>query len=182
MTPAVSFIFVTVFLDMLALGVMIPVLPRPVVEFLGGDNARAATICGAFGTVWALMQFVFSPVVGATTRAPHTVRVASREPDRRRRAAARLPIVLGLAIAAFLSRVAHDALPGTFVLYATYRYGWDERAIRFTLTAVGVGHAEPSAPGVAGVRVREVMSRGPGPRTGAPPPEGVDVGYPLSRP
>jgi len=37
----------------------------------------------------------------------------------------------------------------------------------------------PSAPGVAGVRVREVMSRGPGPRTGAPPPEGVDVGYPL---
>jgi hypothetical protein len=40
------------------------------------------------------------------------------------------------------------------------------------------GAAVPSAPGVAGVRVREVMSRGPGPRTGAPPPEGVDVGYP----
>jgi hypothetical protein len=38
--------------------------------------------------------------------------------------------------------------------------------------------AVPSAPGVAAVRVREVMSRGPGPRTGAPPPEGVDVGYP----
>ena len=37
----------------------------------------------------------------------------------------------------------------------------------------------PSAPGVAGVRVREVMSLAPGPRTGAPPPEGVDVGYPL---
>ena len=37
----------------------------------------------------------------------------------------------------------------------------------------------PSAPGVAGVRVREVMSRGPGPQTGAPPPEDVDVGYPL---
>ena len=42
--------------------------------------------------------------------------------------------------------------------------------------------AEPSAPGVAGVRVREVMSRGPGPRTRAPPPEGVDVGYPLGLP
>src|SRR6266581_86701 len=40
----------------------------------------------------------------------------------------------------------------------------------------------PSAPGVAGVRVREVMSRGPGPRTGAPPPEGVDVGYPPTSP
>src|SRR6266850_351937 len=43
----------------------------------------------------------------------------------------------------------------------------------------GVGYPPvASAPGVAGVRVRAVMSRGPGPRTGAPPPEGVDVGYP----
>jgi DHA1 family tetracycline resistance protein-like MFS transporter len=63
--PAFAFIFVTVALDMLALGVMIPVLPKLVIEFLGGDNARAATIYGVFGTVWALMQFVFSPVVGA---------------------------------------------------------------------------------------------------------------------
>ena len=41
MNAAIAFIFVTVLLDMLALGVMIPVLPRLVVEFLGGDNAPA---------------------------------------------------------------------------------------------------------------------------------------------
>lgn len=35
--------------------------------------------------------------------------------------------------------------------------------------------AVPSAPGVAGVRVWYLMSRGLGPRTGPPPPEGVHV-------
>jgi DHA1 family tetracycline resistance protein-like MFS transporter len=63
--PAVAFIFVTVVLDMLALGMIIPVLPQLVVDFAGGDNAHGATIYGLFGTGWALMQFVFSPVLGA---------------------------------------------------------------------------------------------------------------------
>jgi MFS transporter, DHA1 family, tetracycline resistance protein len=62
---ALVFIFVTVVLDMLALGMIVPVLPKLVVDFLGGDTARAAEIFGVFGTVWALMQFVFSPVLGA---------------------------------------------------------------------------------------------------------------------
>jgi DHA1 family tetracycline resistance protein-like MFS transporter len=64
-TPAFVFIFITVLLDMLALGMIIPVLPKLVVDFLGGDTARAAQIFGLFGTAWALMQFVFSPVQGA---------------------------------------------------------------------------------------------------------------------
>jgi MFS transporter, DHA1 family, tetracycline resistance protein len=63
--PAFVFVFVTVLLDMLALGMIIPVLPKLVVDFLGGDTARAAQIFGVFGTAWALMQFVFSPVQGA---------------------------------------------------------------------------------------------------------------------
>ena len=62
---AVAFIFITVVLDVLALGIIIPVLPRLVESFLGGDTARAAQYYGLFGTVWALMQFVFSPVMGA---------------------------------------------------------------------------------------------------------------------
>src|SRR4029450_5511389 len=62
---ALAFIFVTVVLDMLALGVIIPVLPRLVVAFLGGDTARAAEIYGVFGTVWALMQFWAGPRLGA---------------------------------------------------------------------------------------------------------------------
>jgi DHA1 family tetracycline resistance protein-like MFS transporter len=61
----IAFIFVTVALDVLALGIIIPVLPKLVEDFLGGDTGRAAKVFGAFGTVWALMQFVCSPIMGA---------------------------------------------------------------------------------------------------------------------
>lgn len=61
---ALVFVFVTVALDMLAIGVMIPVLPRLIVELSGGDTPRAAEIFGVFGTVWAVMQFLFQPVLG----------------------------------------------------------------------------------------------------------------------
>jgi DHA1 family tetracycline resistance protein-like MFS transporter len=62
---AFAFIFVTVLLDMLALGIMVPVLPRLVVQFQDGDVGRAAAVTGVFGFAWALMQFVCSPVLGA---------------------------------------------------------------------------------------------------------------------
>ncbi len=39
---ALNFIFITVLLDMLALGIIVPVLPRLVVDFLHGNTARAA--------------------------------------------------------------------------------------------------------------------------------------------
>lgn len=61
---AVVFIFITVVLDILALGIVIPVLPRLIEDFLGGDTARAATMFGLFGTAWALMQFLGAPVLG----------------------------------------------------------------------------------------------------------------------
>ncbi len=62
---AFAFIFATVVLDVLALGVIIPVLPKLVESFMAGDTPRAAKVYGLFGTVWALMQFVFSPLLGA---------------------------------------------------------------------------------------------------------------------
>jgi DHA1 family tetracycline resistance protein-like MFS transporter len=62
---AVAFIFITVVLDVLALGIIIPVLPGLVEDFMGGDTSRAAAIYGVFGTVWALMQFICSPLLGA---------------------------------------------------------------------------------------------------------------------
>src|SRR5215475_9512847 len=62
---AFVFIFITVVLDMLSLGMIIPVLPKLVENFLGGDTARAAEIFGAFNTAWALMQFLVSPLLGA---------------------------------------------------------------------------------------------------------------------
>ena len=65
MNPAVVFIFITVMLDMLALGMIIPVLPGLIEDFRGGDTASAARFVGLFGTAWALMQFLASPVLGA---------------------------------------------------------------------------------------------------------------------
>jgi DHA1 family tetracycline resistance protein-like MFS transporter len=61
---AVVFIFITVMLDMLALGLIAPVLPKLVLNFLGGDAPGAAKMFGIFNSVFALMQFFFSPVLG----------------------------------------------------------------------------------------------------------------------
>src|ERR1700684_4202418 len=62
---AFVFIFATVLLDMLAVGIIIPVLPKLVFDFLGGNAGETAKILGIFGTAWALMQFFFSPLQGA---------------------------------------------------------------------------------------------------------------------
>jgi DHA1 family tetracycline resistance protein-like MFS transporter len=62
---ALAFIFITIVLDMFALGMIIPVLPHLIEDFMGGDTAGAAKVYGVFGTVWALMQFFSMPVIGA---------------------------------------------------------------------------------------------------------------------
>jgi DHA1 family tetracycline resistance protein-like MFS transporter len=64
-TAALAFIFITVALDMLALGMVVPVLPKLVVGFVGGNTGRAAEIYGLFVTLWEAMQLVFSPLLGA---------------------------------------------------------------------------------------------------------------------
>ncbi len=61
---ALGFIFVTVLLDMLSFGVVAPVLPKLISDFLGGNTARASEYLGLFVTTWALMQFFFAPVLG----------------------------------------------------------------------------------------------------------------------
>jgi DHA1 family tetracycline resistance protein-like MFS transporter len=61
---AVTFIFITVTLDMLALGLIMPVLPKLVLNFLGGDAPNASKMFGIFATVFSLMQFLFSPLLG----------------------------------------------------------------------------------------------------------------------
>lgn len=255
---AFAFVFVTVAIDMLALGVVIPVLPGLLVELRSGNASQAASYFGVFGSVFALMQFLFSPVLGSLSdrfgrrkvlilsnaglgldyllmavapsvgwlfvgrvvsgitsssygtasayiadvtppaqraekfgllgvafglgfvvgpslggllaplglRAPFVAAAAlsllnalygffilpeSLPEDRRSPFAwrnahpigslaflRRRPEVIPLAIAGFLSMVAHDALPSTFVLYSSYRYGWDERTIGLVLAGVGV--------------------------------------------
>src|SRR5437870_3371131 len=61
---AVIFILVTVTLDVLAMGLIIPVLPKLILDFLGGKMTDASNWNGWFALVFALMQFVFSPVLG----------------------------------------------------------------------------------------------------------------------
>jgi DHA1 family tetracycline resistance protein-like MFS transporter len=62
---ALAFVFITVLLDILAFGMIIPVLPHLIASFLGGDISRAAIIHGIFASCFMVMQFVFSPVQGA---------------------------------------------------------------------------------------------------------------------
>lgn len=255
---AFAFIFSVVTLDMLSLGMILPILPKLVESFLGGDTARAAEIFGVFGTVWALMQFFFSPVLGSLSDrygrrpviliacvglgldyvlmalAPNLwwlfagriisgitasnistsyAYIADVTPPEKRAASfgllgaafglgfvvgpalggvlgaidPRLPfwvaavlsllnalygafvlpeslpperrmgfswsranpigsLVLlrshpelsGLAVVEFLVNLAHAVLPNVFVLYAGYRYGWDEQTVGLTLAVVGI--------------------------------------------
>lgn len=62
--PAFVFVFITVALDMMAVGITAPVLPKLIIGFRQGDIASAATWVGIFATLWAAMQFVFAPVIG----------------------------------------------------------------------------------------------------------------------
>jgi len=61
---ATIFIFITVAIDMISIGIIAPVLPKLIANFLGGNIANAAVIQGAFTTVWALGQFFCSPLLG----------------------------------------------------------------------------------------------------------------------
>jgi MFS transporter, DHA1 family, tetracycline resistance protein len=255
---AVIFIFVTILLDTLALGVIIPILPKLVESFVDNDTASAAKIFGVFGTAWALMQFFFSPILGGLSdrfgRRPVVLLsnfglaldyvlmalapslawlfvgrvisgitsasistsfayIADITPPEKRAAVfgkvgaafgagfilgpaiggllggmdPRLPfwvaaglsfantlygflilpeslpsdrrspfrwksanplgslhllrsdrVLAGLSLANFFGQVAHVVLPSTFVLYATYRYGWDAATVGLTLALVGV--------------------------------------------
>ncbi|HKE07487.1 MAG TPA: TCR/Tet family MFS transporter [Candidatus Acidoferrum sp.] len=62
---AFAFIIITVSLDFLAFGIIAPVLPNLIIQFEGGNIARASDITGYFGFAWNLMQFLFLPVLGA---------------------------------------------------------------------------------------------------------------------
>ncbi|WP_157970204.1 TCR/Tet family MFS transporter [Pelagibacterium sediminicola] len=59
------FILITVFLDIVGLGIILPVLPGLILELTDGDNvANAAVIGGYLVFVYASMQFLFSPILG----------------------------------------------------------------------------------------------------------------------
>ena len=47
-------------------------------------------------------------------------------------------VLAGLSVVNFFAQLAHVVLPSTFVLYATYRYGWDATTVGLTLAMVGI--------------------------------------------
>jgi DHA1 family tetracycline resistance protein-like MFS transporter len=62
---ALGFIFMAVVLDVLALGITAPVLPSLIKQLINGDAAQAARYVGWFAAIWAVMQLVASPIIGA---------------------------------------------------------------------------------------------------------------------
>lgn len=67
--PKLSFIFFTLLLDVLGFGLLIPVSPKLVERFLGlpeyGSEGQAAWAVGALAATYAVMQFVFAPILGS---------------------------------------------------------------------------------------------------------------------
>jgi len=77
---AIAFILVTLFIDILGIGIIVPVLPELVKEFVGVEEvdaaasegtaeqqtfSRAGQFVGVIGASYALMQFLFAPIMGA---------------------------------------------------------------------------------------------------------------------
>ncbi len=62
---ALRFLYLTVILDVLAFGIVVPVMPALVASFLHNDTARAANLWGLFGSAYAAAQFLCSPILGA---------------------------------------------------------------------------------------------------------------------
>lgn len=62
---ALPFIFITMLIDVIGLGIIIPVLPKLIEEMIGGDLSMASTYAGWLMFAYAAMQFLFSPIIGA---------------------------------------------------------------------------------------------------------------------
>ena len=62
---AIAFILLTLFIDILGIGIIIPVLPELVQELIGGKESEASVYVGVIAALYALMQFLFAPIVGA---------------------------------------------------------------------------------------------------------------------
>ncbi len=63
--PALGFIFVTLVLAIVGMGLLIPVLPKLIVQMQGGSEAEGSHAYGWIVSVYALMQFIGSPILGS---------------------------------------------------------------------------------------------------------------------
>ncbi len=63
--PALVFVFITLFLDVLGIGLVVPILPKLVENLAGGGVDSASFVFGWMVGLYALMQFLFAPVIGS---------------------------------------------------------------------------------------------------------------------
>ena len=63
-TAAVGFIFITILLDIIGIGIIIPVIPKLLKELIHADITEAARIGGWLAFAYAFTQFIFAPMVG----------------------------------------------------------------------------------------------------------------------
>lgn len=62
---ALTFILATVTLDAIGIGLIFPVMPDLIEEVTGGSLSQAAVWGGILATTYAVMQFLFGPVIGS---------------------------------------------------------------------------------------------------------------------
>ena len=63
-TPAITFIFITIVIDVLGIGIIIPVLPKLLMTLTNTGFSEASRYSGLLMAAYAIMQFLFSPVLG----------------------------------------------------------------------------------------------------------------------
>lgn len=61
---ALRFIFITLLIDVTGLGIIIPVLPTLISELIHGNLSEAASYGGWLTFAYAIMQFIFAPILG----------------------------------------------------------------------------------------------------------------------
>jgi DHA1 family tetracycline resistance protein-like MFS transporter len=61
---AMRFIFITLLIDVIGLGIIIPVLPELIGELTGGNISRVSQWGGWLTVAYALMQFFCAPIIG----------------------------------------------------------------------------------------------------------------------
>jgi DHA1 family tetracycline resistance protein-like MFS transporter len=61
---ALGFIFITLLIDVTGLGIIIPVLPKLIETLIHGDLSQASRYAGLLTLAYAVMQFIFAPVLG----------------------------------------------------------------------------------------------------------------------
>lgn len=63
--PALIFIFITLFLDILGIGLIVPILPKLIEQLGDGRVDSASFVYGWLVGLYSLMQFLFAPIIGS---------------------------------------------------------------------------------------------------------------------